>query len=156
MKPVFLIFVLLLTSCATPPLVVHDPITGDSQTISPLEFGLALGYISQEIGPIVRTYYSANGTVPDSLAALQSFVGADYPLPLADRFCSINSTQSGEHASINVKMRYPHKSGDHIIGEGRTGCSDPVSWVLALTDEQLARDRAAGREVQSTVEILRN
>ena len=105
---------------------------------------------------MVRTYYSANGTVPGSLAELQSFVGADYPLPLADRFCSIKSIQAGERASINVRMRYPHKSGDHIIGQGRTGCSDPVSWVLALTSEQLARDRAAGEEVQTKVEISRD
>jgi hypothetical protein len=155
-KPVSLVLIVLLTSCATPPLIVHDPITGESQTVSPLEFGLALGYIGQEIGPMVRTYYAANGVVPASMADLQSFAGVDYPLPFAERFCAIQSTQSGERVSVTVTMLYPHKSGDHIIGEGRSGCSDPVSWVLALTEEQLASDRAAGREVQSTVEISRN
>ena len=156
MRRISLVIAVLLTSCATPPLKIHDPITHESQTISALEFGLALGYISQEIAPLIRTYFSAHGNVPASLTELQSFTGHGYPLPLEKRFCAIDSNASGERVSITLRMLYPHKSGDNIIGEGRNGCSDPVSVVVALTDEQLARDRAIGKSVHSRVEIARD
>ncbi len=155
MKPVLLALTLLLASCATPPLKVYDPIRRETQTISALEFGLAAGYIGQEIAPIIRTYYAANGTVPASLAELQAFIGAGYPLPLDERFCSIDSKAAGERISITIRMLYPHKSGDNIIGEGRVGCSGPVSLVVALTDEQLTRDQATGRALHNKVEIVR-
>ena len=58
-----------------------------------------------------------------------------------ERFCDMSFTPEGSRASVSVRYNYPYRIGNKVYGEGREGCSQPVSWVTALTEEQLTNDR---------------
>ena len=136
-----LVTLMFLIGCSAKTVVVHDPITkSKNETTLDEAIGTAV-VVNTEIGPMLRAFYAAKGIVPESLADLENFAGEIQNPTDFKRFCDISITPEGNRASVSVRYNYPYRIGNRVYGEGRKGCSQPVSWVTALTEEQHTEDR---------------
>lgn len=127
---------LLLVSCSSEYITVTDPVTGTVEEVHEDDFWLGVSYITQELGPMLRSYYKNNGFTPKSLQDFQSVAEPKDRKVFLERYCEISTRELDKYAYISVTIRYPHSVSDKTIGEGRSGCTNPIFWNVALKEDE--------------------